>query len=157
MSKPKKDTDIVSNPKARRDYAIGDTYECGLVLTGTEVKSVRAGKAQISEAFARVEKGEVWLYNANIEEYTHGNRMNHEPKAKRKLLLKKPEIRKLFDEASIKGNSLVPLKLYWKDSKVKVLLGVGKGKAKGDKRQDIQKRDVDREMKRAMMAAMKGR
>ena len=157
MSKQKKDTDIVSNPKARRDYAIGDTYECGLVLKGTEVKSVRAGKAQISEAFARVEKGEVWLYNANIEEYTHGNRMNHEPKAKRKLLLKKPEIRKLFDEASIKGNSLVPLKLYWKDSKVKVLLGVGKGKAKGDKRQDIQKRDVDREMKRAMMAAMKGR
>lgn len=155
MSKP--DTDIVSNPKARRDYQIGDTYECGLVLTGTEVKSIRAGKAQISEAFARVEKGEVWLYNSHIEEYTHGNRMNHEPRAKRKLLLKKPEIRKLFDEASIKGNSLVPLKLYWKQSKVKVLLGVGKGKAKGDKRQDMQKRDSDREMKRAMMAAMKGR
>lgn len=156
MSK-KPDTDIVTNPKARRDYQIGDTYECGLVLKGTEVKSIRAGKAQISEAFARVEKGEVWLYNSHVEEYTHGNRMNHEPKAKRKLLLKKSEIRKLFDEASIKGNSLVPLKLYWKQSKVKVLLGVGKGKAKTDKRQDMQKRDSDREMKRAMMAAMKGR
>jgi len=157
VSKQNKNTDIVTNSKARRDYQIGDTYECGLVLKGTEVKSIRAGKAQINEAFARVEKGEVWLYHAHIEEYSHGNRMNHEPKARRKLLLKKPEIRKLFDAASVKGNALVPLKLYWKNGKVKVLLGVGKGKAARDKRQDLQKRDVDREMKRAMMAATKGR
>jgi len=150
-------SDIVNNPKARRDYQIGDTYEAGIVLQGTEVKSIRAGNAQISEAFARVEKGEVWLYGSHIEEYEHGNRENHEPKAKRKLLLKKPEIRKLFDEASIKGSSLVPLKMYWKNGRVKVLLGVGKGKANRDKRQDMQKKDTDREMKRAMMAAMKGR
>lgn len=150
-------SDIVNNPKARRDYQIGDTFEAGIVLRGTEVKSIRAGKSQISEAFARVEKEEVWLYGAHIEEYEHGNRENHEPKAKRKLLLKKSEIRKLFDETNIKGSSLVPLKLYWKNGRVKVLLGVGKGKASRDKRQDMQKRDTDREMKRAMMAAMKGR
>lgn len=153
----KTDTDIVTNPKARRDYEITDTFECGLVLKGTEVKSIRAGKAQINDAFARVEKGEVWLYDAHIEEYSHGNWTNHKSKAKRKLLLKKSEIRKLYDEGSVKGNSLVPLKLYWKQSRVKVLLAVGKGKAKTDKRQDMQKRDSDREMKRAMMAAMKGR
>lgn len=150
-------SDIVSNPKARRDYQITDTYEAGIVLKGTEVKSIRAGKAQISEAFARVEKGEVWLYNSHIEEYSHGNWMNHEPKSKRKLLLKKAQIRKLFDEATLKGNSLLPLKLYWKDGRVKVLLAVGKGKAARDKRQDMKERDSDREMKRAMMDAMKGR
>jgi SsrA-binding protein len=157
MNKQNQNTDIVSNPKARRDYQIDDTFEAGIVLVGTEVKSIRAGKGQINEAFARVEKGEVWLYNAYIEEYTHGNRMNHEPRSKRKLLLKKSEIRKLFDQGSVKGNSIIPLKLYWKDRRVKVLLGVGKGKAVRDKRNDMQKRDSDREMKRAMMDAMKGR
>ncbi len=149
--------DIVSNPKARRDYHISDTYEAGIVLKGTEVKSLRGGKGQISDAFARVENEEVWLYNAHIEEYTHGNWANHQPKAKRKLLLRKEEIRKLFILASVKGNAIVPLKLYWKDGRVKVALGVGKGKAAPDKRQDLKRRDSDREMKREMMTRIKGR
>ena len=149
--------DIVNNPKARRDYHILETFEAGLVLRGTEVKSLRAGKAQISDAFARVEKEEVWLYNAHIEEYSHGNRENHEPKQKRKLLLNRNEIRKLFLLASVKGNALVPLSFYWKNGKVKVALAAGKGKAFHDKRDDLKKRSSDRDIKRAMMSRMKGR
>ena len=150
-------TDIVSNPKARRDYDIGATYEAGMMLKGTEVKSIRAGKAQINDAFARVEKNEAWLYNAHIEEYSHGNWSNHLPKAKRKLLLKRHEITQLFELSDIKGSSIIPLRMYWKNGKVKILLGVGKGKAARDKRQDIKKRDSDREMKRAVMSALKDR
>jgi SsrA-binding protein len=149
--------DIVTNPKARRDYHVIETFEAGLVLKGTEVKSIRAGKVQIADAFARVEKDEVWLYNAHIDEFTFGNQFNHVPKAPRKLLLHKPEIRKLFGLASVKGNALFPLSLYWKNGRVKVSLGVGKGKAQFDKREDIRKRDVDREMKRATMQRAKGR
>jgi SsrA-binding protein len=149
--------DIVSNPKARRDYHILETYEAGIVLHGTEVKSLRAGKAQIADAFARVEKDEVWLYNAHIDEFTHGNQFNHVPKAPRKLLLNKSEIRKLFGLASVKGNAIFPLSLYWKKGRVKVALGVGKGKVEFDKREDIKKRDSDRELKRATMRTLKGR
>jgi SsrA-binding protein len=148
--------DILTNPKARRDYHILETYEAGIALHGTEVKSVRAGKVQISDAFARVEDDEVWLYNAHIDEYSHGNLQNHKPKAPRKLLLHKSEIRKLFDLASVKGNALVPLSFYWKNGKVKVALGVGKGKVEYDKRQDLKKRESDRELKRATMQRMKG-
>jgi SsrA-binding protein len=148
--------DIVSNPKARRDYHILETFEAGLVLRGTEVKSLRAGKAQISDAFARVEKDEVWLYNAHIDEYSHGNRENHEPKAKRKLLLNRNEIRKLFTLASVKGNALIPLSFYWKNGKVKVSLAVGKGKAYHDKRDDLKRRTAERDIKRAMMSRTKG-
>jgi len=143
--------DILNNPKARRDYHILETYEAGIVLHGTEVKSLRAGKGQISDAFARVENNEVWLYNAHIDEYSHGNQLNHEPKAKRKLLLNKSEIRKLFGIAAVKGRALVPLSFYWKNGRVKVLLAVGEGKAQHDKREDIKKRDAEREMKRAAM------
>jgi len=149
--------DIVTNSKARRDYHILETFEAGIALHGTEVKSLRAGKGQISDAFARVEKDEVWLYNAHIDEYSHGNLQNHQPKAPRKLLLHKSEIRKLFGFASVKGNALVPLSLYWKNGKVKVALGVGKGKVQFDKRQDIKKRDADRELKRATMQRFKGK
>lgn len=149
--------DILTNPKARRDYHILDTYEAGIVLHGTEVKALRAGRGQISDAFARVEKGEVYLYNAHIDEYKQGNQFNHQPKAPRKLLLNKTEIRKLFEHASIKGNSLVPLTFYWKNNKVKVQLGVGKGKEMADKRQDLKRRDDEREMKRVTMKHMKGR
>jgi SsrA-binding protein len=149
--------DILSNPKARRDYHILETFEAGLILKGTEVKALRAGKGQISDAFARVEKDEVWLHNAHIDEYSYGNIQNHQPKAPRKLLLHRAEIRKLFGLASVKGNALVPLSLYWKNGKVKVLLGVGKGKAQFDKREDIKRRDADREMKRAAMHRFKGR
>src|SRR5580765_5041030 len=150
-------SEILTNSKARRDYHILETFEAGIVLHGTEVKALRAGKGQISDAFARVENNEVFLYNAHIDEYSHGNLQNHKPKAVRKLLLNRSEIRKLFELAAVKGNALVPLSLYWKHGKVKVALGVGKGKAQYDKREDIKKRDSDRELKRAQMQRFKGR
>ena len=149
--------DILTNSKARRDYHILETVEAGIVLRGTEVKSLRAGKGQISDAFARVDKDEVWLYNAHIDEYSHGNLQNHQPKAPRKLLLHKSEIRKLFGLASVKGNALVPLSFYWKNGSVKVALAACKGKVQYDKRQDMKKRDADRELKRATMRRLKGR
>ncbi|HEU5072043.1 MAG TPA: SsrA-binding protein SmpB [Verrucomicrobiae bacterium] len=149
--------DIVTNSKARRDYHILETFEAGIVLKGTEVKSLRTGKGQIADAFARVDNDEVWLHNAHIEEYSHGNLQNHAPKAPRKLLLNRAEIRKLFELASVKGNALFPLSFYWKNGRVKVALAVGKGKAQFDKREDLKKRDSDREMKRATMKATKSR
>jgi SsrA-binding protein len=149
--------DILNNPKARHDYHILETFEAGIVLHGTEVKSLRAGRGQIADAFARVDKDEVWLYNAHIDEYSHGNLQNHVPKAPRKLLLHKSEIRKLFELASVKGNALFPLSFYWKNGKVKVSLGVGKGKQQFDKREDLKKKDADREVKRATMKNIKGR
>ena len=149
--------DIVTNSKARRDYHILDTFEAGIVLHGTEVKALRAGKGQIADAFARVENNQVFLYNAHIDEYSHGNLQNHQTKAVRKLLLHKSEIRKLFELASVKGNAIVPLSFYWKNGKVKVALGVGKGKAKFDKREDLKRKDADMEMKRAKMKFTKGR
>ncbi|MDW8310244.1 MAG: SsrA-binding protein SmpB, partial [Verrucomicrobiales bacterium] len=117
--------DIVTNPKARRDFHILETFEAGIVLRGTEVKALRAGKGQIADAFARVENGEVFLYNAHIGEYSHGNVHNHDPKAVRKLLLHKSEIRKLHEMAAVKGHALVPLSFYWKNGRVKVALAVG--------------------------------
>ena len=125
------------------------------MLHGTEVKALRAGKGQISDAFARVEHQEVVLYNAHIDEYSHGNLQNHQPKAPRKLLLHKSEIRKLFEFSSVKGNALVPLSFYWKNGRVKVALAVGKGKANFDKREDLKKRESDREVKRATMRRSK--
>ena len=149
--------DIVTNSKARRDYHILETFEAGIVLRGTEVKTLRAGKGQIADAFARVENGEVFLYNAHIDEYSHGNLQNHQPKAVRKLLLHKSEIRKLFEMAAVKGNALFPLSFYWKNGKVKVALGVGKGKAQYDKREALKRRESDRELKRAQMHRLKAR
>jgi len=149
--------DIVTNSKARRDYHILETFEAGIVLHGTEVKALRAGKGQIADAFARVEKDEVFLYNAHIDEYAQGNLQNHVPKAVRKLLLHKSEIRKLFELASAKGNAIMPLALYWKNGRVKVSLGVGKGKQEFDKREDIKQRDSDRELKRATMHRISGK
>jgi len=143
--------DIVHNTKARRDYHILEMFEAGIVLQGTEVKALRAGKGQIADAYARVEHDEVFLHNAHIDEYAQGNRQNHQPKAARKLLLHKSEIRKLFELASVKGNALVPLAFYWKNGRVKVSLGVGKGKAQFDKREDLKRREADRDMKRATM------
>ena len=149
--------EIVTNHKARRDFHILETFETGIVLHGTEVKSLRAGKGQIADAFARVDKDEVWLYNANIDEYTHGNVNNHALKAPRKLLLHKSEIRKLFGLAAVKGHALFPLDFHWKNGKVKVSLAVGKGKQEFDKRDDIKQRDSDRELKRAKMKFTKGK
>lgn len=149
--------EIISNPKARRDYHILETFEAGLVLKGSEVKSLRAGKGQISDAFARVENDQAWLYNAHIDEYEKANRLNHIPKAPRKLLLHKSEIRKLFGLSSVKGNAVFPLSFYWKNGLVKVQLAVGKGKVEFDKREDIKKRESDRELKRATMQRLKGK
>ncbi|HTI99340.1 MAG TPA: SsrA-binding protein SmpB [Dongiaceae bacterium] len=149
--------DILNNPKARRDYHILETFEAGIVLHGTEVKALRAGRGQIADAFARVDKDEVFLHNAHIEEYAHGNIHNHQPKSVRKLLLHKTEIRKLFGLATVKGNALFPLSLYWKNGKVKVQLAVGQGKQQFDKREDLKKRDADRELKRATMKWTKGK
>lgn len=149
--------DILNNPKARRDYHILETFEAGIALRGTEVKSLRLGKGQITDAFARVENDQVWLYNAHIDEYTHGNWTNHLPKAPRRLLLHKSEIQKLFGFSALKGHAIVPLSFYWKGNKVKVALAVGKGKVEFDKRVDIKNRELDREVKRAMMHRTKGR
>src|SRR5579871_3567691 len=149
--------DILTNSKARRDYHILETFEAGIVLRGTEVKSLRAGKGQIADAFARVEKNEVFLHNAHIDEYAQGNRQNHQPKAVRKLLLHRSEIRKLFELSSVKGNALFPLSFYWKEGRVKVSLAVGKGKVQFDKREDLKTRDADRELKRATMRRLKGK
>ena len=143
--------DILTNSKARRDFHILETFEAGIVLHGTEVKALRAGKGQIRDAFARVENNEVYLHNAHIDEYAYGNLQNHQPKAARKLLLHKSEIRKLLGLAAVKGNALVPLSLYWKNGKIKVSLAVGKGKAEFDKRQDLKEREAERELKRATM------
>jgi SsrA-binding protein len=143
--------DIVTNPKARRDYHILETYEAGVVLRGTEVKSLRAGKGQLADAFARVHDGEVFLYQVHIDEYAQGNRQNHQPKAPRKLLLHKREILKLQAAAEQKGMILVPLSLYWKNGKVKAALAVGKSKAEFDKRADLKDRDAERELRRVTM------
>lgn len=143
--------DIVTNAKARRDYHILETFEAGIVLRGTEVKALRAGKGQLADAYGDVRDGEVWLCNAHIDEYSHGNLQNHAPKADRKLLLHKSEIRKVFALAEVKGNALVPLALYWKNGRVKVSLAVGKGKAQFDKREDLKRREADRELKRATL------
>src|SRR5438477_9876399 len=138
--------DILTNPKARRDYHILETFEAGIVLKGTEVKALRAGKGQIRDAFARIEQEEGFLHNAHIDEYSHGNLQNHQPKAPRKLPLHKSEIRKLFGLASVKCNALVRLSFYWKNGRVKVALAVAKGKVEYDKRQDLKHRDAEREL-----------
>jgi SsrA-binding protein len=148
--------DLLTNSKARRDYHVLETYEAGLVLRGTEVKSLRAGRGQIADAFARVEKDEVWLHNVHIDEYSHGNIMNHVPKVPRKLLLNRSEIRKLAAKASVKGNTLIPLSFYWKNGRVKVLLAVCHGKLEFDKREDIKKREADRDIRRATARGHKG-
>lgn len=148
--------DIVTNKRARREYHILDTFEAGIVLKGTEVKALRAGRGQIADAFARVQDGEVFLHNAHIDEYSFGNLLNHAPKGVRKLLLHKSEIRRLFDLAAVKGNTLIPLSLLWKNGKVKVLIAVAKGKQEFDKRDALRERESDREIKRVMMHRIKG-
>jgi SsrA-binding protein len=141
--------DILTNPKARRDYQILETFEAGIVLHGTEVKALRAGKGRSATLVGGEQRGSP--LNAHIDEYSHGNLQNHQPKAPRKLLLHKSEIRKLFGLVAVKGNALLPLSFYWKNGKVKVALAVGKGKAQYDKREDLKQREADRELKRATM------
>ena len=148
---------IASNRKARHDYTVIDTYEAGIALTGTEVKSLRAGRASLVDAFATVDEGEVWLRGVHIAEYVQGTWTNHEPRRTRKLLLHKGEILRLIGKTRESGLSLVPLALYFKDGKVKVEIGLGRGKKAYDKRQAIAKRDADREISRAYGRALKGR
>ena len=147
-SNKKKDRIAIDNRKARHDYQILDTYEAGIVLEGTEVKSIRAGKANLKDSYARVEKGELFLYNMHISPYEQGNRFNHESKRTRKLLMHKHEINRLLGKTKEKGLSLVPLKLYFKNNKVKVQIGLVRGKKLHDKRHALAERDAKREMER---------
>jgi SsrA-binding protein len=148
---------IVSNRKARHDYTIMDTYEAGIALVGTEVKSLREGRASLVDAFATVDGGEVWLRNLHIPEYVLGTWTNHTPRRTRKLLLHKGEILRLIGKTRESGLSLVPLSMYFKDGKVKVELALAKGKKAYDKRQSLAKRDADREIAKAHGRALKGR
>ena len=141
---------IAQNRKARHLYHILETIEAGLVLTGTEVKSLRTGKANLLDAYAMVDRGEVWLMNLHISPYEKGNQFNHEPKRKRKLLLHRRDIRRLIGKTREKGLTLIPLSLYFKQGWAKVELALAKGKKLHDKREDVAKRDADREMARAM-------
>ena len=148
---------IASNRKARHDYTVIDTYEAGIALTGTEVKSLRAGRASLVDAFATVDEGEVWLRGVHIAEYAEGTWTNHAPRRNRKLLLHKGEILKLIGKTKESGLALVPLALYFKDGKVKVELALARGKKSYDKRQDLAKRDAEREMSKVVGRAIKGR
>ncbi|MDD4518821.1 MAG: SsrA-binding protein SmpB [Limnochordia bacterium] len=141
---------ISENRKARHDYHIEETFEAGIVLTGTEVKSLRLGRANLKDSYAGVETGEVFLYNCHISTYDQGNRFNHEPKRKRKLLLHKREINRLIGQTKQKGYTLVPLRLYFSRGLVKVELALAKGKRSFDKREDIAKRDAQRQIARAL-------
>lgn len=138
------------NPKALRDYFVHDKFEAGVKLVGTEVKSIRGGKAQIADAFARLEKGEVWLHNAYIEEYSHGGLSQHAPRRVRKLLLKANEIRKLEQAVETGGKTLVALRLYFKEALVKVEIATATGKKQFDKREDIKKREQNLEARKAL-------
>ena len=141
---------IASNRRARHEYAIEDVIEAGIALTGTEVKSLREGRASLGDGFAQVYDGEVWLYNVHIPEYTMGTWTNHTPRRTRKLLLHRGEIERLIRKTSEQGLTLVPLSMYFKDGKVKVELALGRGKRTYDKRQDLAKRDAAREVERTL-------
>lgn len=146
---------ITKNRKAYHDYFIEETYEAGIVLKGTEIKSIRAGKVNLKDSFAKVEKGEVFLHNMHISPYEQGNRYNHDPLRTRKLLLHRREINKLIGYTKEQGYTLVPIKLYIKNGFAKVLLGVGKGKKKYDKREDMKRKEAQREIERAFRERQK--
>lgn len=148
MAKPHK-KNIAENRKARHNYFIEDTYEAGIVLLGTEVKSLRSGRANLKDSYARIVNGEVFVYQMHIAPYPFAYYDNHEPLRVRKLLLHKQEIKRLYGKANEKGFSLIPLRLYFVDGKVKMALALARGKRKYDKRQAIRQRDEKREMDRA--------
>jgi SsrA-binding protein len=141
---------IASNRRARHDYTIEDTVEAGLVLTGTEVKSLRVGRASLADGFGQITDGEAWLHGVHIPQYTLGTWTNHEPRRTRKLLLHRREIDKLASSVTERGLTLIPLSLYFSDGKVKIELGLARGKRTYDKRQDLAKRDAAREVERAL-------
>ena len=147
---------VAQNRKARHDYAILDTYEAGMVLTGSEVKSLREGNAQIAEGYARVQRGELWLDGIHIPPYTNAIGFGaHDPDRVRKLLMNRAEIDKLDARTAQGGLTIVPLRLYWKEGRAKIELGLAKGRTKGDKRQHMAERDADREMQTAFNRANK--
>ncbi|MBI3591852.1 MAG: SsrA-binding protein SmpB [Candidatus Melainabacteria bacterium] len=138
---------VIENRKARHDYHIEDSITCGIVLSGTEVKSIRTGKAQLKDSFAKIENGEAWLYNCHISPYQYGNRFNHSPLRRRKLLLKKKEILKLYGTTKEKNLILVPLKIYFSKNWAKLELALAKGKKVYDKRDAIKKKELQRSIK----------
>jgi SsrA-binding protein len=146
---------VALNRRARHDYAIEQTLEAGIVLTGTEIKSIRAGRANLAEAYARIEKGEAWLIGAHIAPYEQGNRNNHEPTRTRKLLLHRGEIAELVGKTQAKGLTLVPLRLYIRDGKAKLEIGVARGKKTHDKRRTIAERDARRDLERETKARIR--
>jgi len=143
---------IVDNRRARHDYELLERFEAGLVLTGTEVKSLRAGRVSLAQAYAEVRDGEVWLVGADIAVYEQGNVTNHEPGRDRKLLLHKGEIASLIGKTRERGLTLVPTRMYWKDGRAKVELALARGKLQRDRRRDIAKREADRAIERALKA-----
>ena len=157
MPRPQGRVLVAQNKKARHDYEIGERFEAGLVLTGTEVKSLRGGRCSLTDGFATVDDGEVWLRNVNIPEYRFGTWTNHAPKRNRKLLLHRRQIDKLEREIANSGRTLVPLSIYFSDGYAKVELAVGTGKKDWDKRQTIAERDANREAQRALATRNKGR
>ncbi len=148
MAEDKNNKNITTNRKARHEYHILQTYEAGISLVGSEVKALRQSNANLTDAYATIQNGEVWLVNAYIGIYKQANINNHEPTRKRRLLLHKSEIRKIRKAVEEKGNTLIPLRLYFKNGKVKVELAVAKGKKTYDKREDIAKRDAQRNLER---------
>jgi SsrA-binding protein len=144
---------ICQNKRARFDFSIEETYEAGIVLKGTEVKSLRQGKVNLKDSYARVSNGEIFLMSAHISPYTHGNQFNHDPDRPRKLLMHKREIKRLYGKSKEKGFSLIPTKLYFKDGRVKVEIGLGKGKRAYDKRELLKQRTVEREVERSYRGA----
>ncbi len=144
---------IATNKKAYHDYFIEETFEAGIVLTGTEVKSARAGKINLKESFCRIKDGEVYINNMNISEYEFGNRENHEPTRMRKLLLHHAEIDKLIRQTEQKGLALIPTKIYFKKNYIKLELGLGRGKKLHDKRETLKRKEADREMAKVMKNA----
>ncbi len=147
---------IASNRRARHDFDVLETHEAGLVLRGTEVKSLRDGRADLKESYARIERGEVWLLGCHISPYAQGNRANHDPLRPRKLLLHRGEINRLLGRVMEKGLTLVPLRLYFKHGRAKVELGLARGRKTLDKRQVIREREERREMQRAMRERVRG-
>jgi SsrA-binding protein len=141
---------VAENRKAFHDYHILDSWEAGMVLLGTEVKSIREGRVNLRDSFARVEKGEVWLYNVNISSYSHRGYADHEPLRQRKLLMHRDEIRKLIGKTTEKGMTLVPLRMYFKNGRIKVQIGLAKGKKDYDKRETIKRRETERETRAAV-------
>ena len=141
---------IAANRKARRDFRLLESYEAGIVLQGTEVKSLRTGRASLQDSFASIDRGEVFLYNMHIPPYESGNRFNHDPKRTRKLLFHRSEIKRLIGKASARGLTLVPTRLYFKRGRAKVEIALARGKREYDKREDIKKREAQIEMRRAL-------